>query len=226
MAGAGAEGQKRARQLPYPKSHAAQTREKILRAACRCFRERGLNDVSIVELMTAAGLTHGGFYAHFASKEELAVEVVKHGLDESRQFLERWGGGAADAQAALKVIISNYLSAVHRDNPGSGCPLPILGPEITRGGAGIQGALTAKLKELVDIMGRFAPRGDARKRDAQAIGLLAGIVGAMLLARATNDPGYSDWILTECRRFLVDTLPNPPAKRPARRRKRAPRGSG
>jgi TetR/AcrR family transcriptional regulator, transcriptional repressor for nem operon len=207
--------------VPYSKAHTAQTRAKILKAACRCFRERGLHGVSIADIMTAANLTHGGFYGHFSSKDALVREVVGHAMDETRQYIEKWAASARDGESALNVIVNNYLSVGHRDNDGEGCPVPLLGADIGRSRAAIRAALTVKLKSLIGLLGGFGPSSGRETQDVAAIGLLAALVGGMLLARATNDRDYSDWILEACRGFLIDALPKPKRRRPSRAPRRA-----
>jgi TetR/AcrR family transcriptional repressor of nem operon len=192
--------------LRYPADHKAKTHTRILETACLCFRERGIKDVSIAEVMSAAELTHGGFYSHFKSKDALVAEVIRHGLDESLRYIERWGHGVAKGGDPLTTIINNYLSRRHRDDVGSGCPLPLLSPEIARGSATAKRAFDDKIKEIIAALGEFIARDSASARDTTAITLLATIVGGMLLARATGDADYSDWILQACRQMLAETM--------------------
>jgi TetR/AcrR family transcriptional repressor of nem operon len=203
----------------YSKEHKALTYEKILQIACRCFHERGINGVSVADLMAAAGLTHGAFYSYFASKDSLIADAVKHGLEQRRQSLEKWGRNARDGQCALEVIIRNYLSRLHRDDPATGCPIPALGAEIARGGTKARTALTSKLKEIVGLLAGFAERGSAQEGQVKSIGLLSALVGAMVLARATNDADFSDAILRASRSFLFETLPRSKKRRPRSRRR-------
>ena len=89
--------------MRYPADHKAKTHTRILETACLCFRERGIKDVSIAEVMSAAELTHGGFYSHFKSKDALVAEVIRHGLDESLRYIERWGHGAVGGGGELTM---------------------------------------------------------------------------------------------------------------------------
>jgi len=191
----------------YSPEHKARTREKIVKTACRCFREQGVKGVSIADLMEAMGLTHGGFYSHFASKDALVAEAITKLLEQSQQSLETWGK-VREGKHPLDVIVDNYLSKGHRDNPAAGCPLPILGPEISRGSPEVRSALTAKVKDIVEVLDRFAASGKEGSRETVAVGLLAAIVGGMVLARATNDECCSDEILSSCRAFLKNALEN------------------
>lgn len=187
--------------MRYPPEHKARTREKIVKTACRCFREKGLRGVSVADVMEAVGLTHGGFYSHFAAKDALVAESITNMLEQSQQYLEQWGK-APPGNRSLDVIVDNYLSKPHRDNPASGCPLPILGAEVARGSDEARAALTAKVKDIVAVLDEFAAGSQPKNRQAVAIGILSGIVGAMVLARAVNDQSYSDQILGLCRQFL------------------------
>ena len=168
---------------------AAESRDRIVEAAARLFRERGLDGVGIDAIMEAAGLTHGGFYRHFRSKDDLAAEAV--GLVLPR------GTASADDVAGYAV---QYLSVAHRDEPGRGCVMAALGGDAARGGAGVRRRFT----ELVSAnIARFLPwfgapdRPDAR---ARAIAGLSAMVGALVLARAVDDPALSDEILAAVRR--------------------------
>jgi len=203
----------------YSKEHKARTREKILKIACRCFREKGINGVSVVDLMAAADLTHGGFYSHFASKDSLVAEAVRHGFEERFQYLQRWGRDARNGESPLEVVIKNYLSQPHRDNAATGCPIPALGAEIARGSTKARTVLTAKLKEIIGVLDGFAEARTPRERRAKSIGLLSALVGAMVLARATNDPDFSNAILRASKRFLVETLPASKERLPRSRRR-------
>src|SRR5262249_23571295 len=154
------------------------------------------------DLMEAVGLTHGGFYSHFASKDALVADAISDGLEQSREYLLDWGGKGSANRKPLEIIIDNYLSKAHRDHLPSACPLPLLSAEIARGKPKAKAAFATKVKEIMAALNAFAASSRPRDRDVVAIGVLSGIVGAMLLARATDDPQYSDQILTSCREFL------------------------
>ena len=161
--------------------------------------------MSLADLMQAAGLTHGGFYSHFRSKDALVAEAIAVTLAQSGQRLERWGA-ASGRKRPLDAVIDNYLSVGHRNKPGIGCPLPTLGAEIARGSPAARDALTAELKGFIAGIDRIAARSGARNRQAAAMGVLSGIVGAMVLARAVSDGKRSDQILALTRRFLKAAL--------------------
>jgi TetR/AcrR family transcriptional repressor of nem operon len=192
--------------LRYSSGHKERTFSKILDTASRRFRERGINAVSVADLMAAAGLTHGGFYAHFDSKDALVAEVIRHILDKKRALIRRRGLRAKEIESPLEVIARNYLSARHRDNPGGGCPLPLLSAEIARGDEASQRALTDGVRKLVALLAQYVSADDAREREVVAIGFVSTLVGAMLIARATNDMRFSNRILRGTRQMLSTTF--------------------
>ena len=188
--------------MRYSSGHKERTFSKILDTASRRFRERGIKAVSVADLMAAAGLTHGGFYAHFDSKDALVVEVIRHVLDKKRALIRKRGSRAKEGETPLEVIARNYLSARHRDNPGGGCPLPLLSAEIARGDEASRSALTDGVRKLVVLLGEYVGTSDAREREAAAIGFVSTLVGGMLLARVTNDKRLSNRILRSSREML------------------------
>jgi TetR/AcrR family transcriptional repressor of nem operon len=175
------------------REQAAKNRERVLDVASRLFRERGFDGVGVAELMRAAGLTHGGFYGQFASKDDLIAQACERSISAG---LERWSRLAADApRGALRAIAANYLSAAHRDGPGAGCLLAALGTEASRQAAPVRRAVTDGVRSLVAALTRFGPgRSEAARRE-RAIATFASLVGAMVLARAVDDAELSDEIL-------------------------------
>lgn len=165
----------------------AQNREKILESAARLFRERGFDAVTVREVMEAAGLTHGGFYGHFASKDELVARTLEHVLARTKPT-ERDLGRYAEA----------YLSDAHCRNLAEGCATAALGAETVRQGAEARAAMTAGIRQQIE---HFSPSDDARR---VAIGSWAAMVGALVLSRLSDDPALSKEILKETRGFLKD----------------------
>ncbi|WP_342361083.1 TetR/AcrR family transcriptional regulator [Terrarubrum flagellatum] len=179
--------------MKVSREQAAQNREKIVAAASRLFREHGFDGVSVADLMKEAGLTHGGFYGHFSSKEELAAEACGRSLSRSA---ESWAsiaeGSKGDAFAAL---VSNYLSRRHSDVSGKGCALPALGSDGARQGGDVRKALTRGLLPLVAKLEENAPARTKTARRKKALATMAGLVGAVTLARMVDDPVLSEEIL-------------------------------
>lgn len=185
--------------------HKARTRARIVAAAARAFRERGVDTVAIAEVMQAAGLTHGGFYAHFPNKDALVAEATASGLaDSRREFVSE--AAAANPQAPLREIIRRYVSRHHRDHPAEGCAMPALTAEIAREPAKVRQAFTAALEEFVAQLMDYVPGATPEARHDAALVLAAGMAGAVALARAVDDPTLSDRLLLAARRFYTDTL--------------------
>ena len=185
--------------MRYPASQTTKKHEKILKEAARLFRERGFDGAGVAEIMKAAGLTHGAFYAHFASKEALEAEAVERAFAQSDNSIYAL---TANAGHPKRAFLDSYLSAAHRDYPGSGCVMAALGPEIARDSAARK-PFTRCVKHVIEGMaGRFPwrRRGAARRN---AIHLLSAAVGALTLARAVDDPLLSDEILESVRDSLA-----------------------
>jgi TetR/AcrR family transcriptional repressor of nem operon len=175
------------------RERATKNRERILDVAARLFRERGFDGVGVADLMKVAGLTHGGFYGHFASKEALMAQACSRALAES---LDRWSRLADGAtEGPLSAIATSYLSAAHRDRPGDGCLLAALGADASRHGSPIRHAFTEGLRPLVDLLARLIPTRSGPLKREKALATLASLVGAIVLARAVDDPVLSDEIL-------------------------------
>jgi TetR/AcrR family transcriptional repressor of nem operon len=169
------------------RERAAENRETIVAAASRLFRENGLDGVGLDAIMEAAGLTHGGFYRHFRSKDDLAAEAVGHGLAVAAKRTE--------SVSSLADYAAAYLSPRHRESVGSGCVLAALGSDIARHGPGARRKLTDSVRAQIDRFAGWLGAGGADARRQQAIAALSGMVGALILARAVDDPALSDEIL-------------------------------
>ena len=171
----------------------AENREKILTAAGVLFRENGFDGVGVADIMKAAGLTHGGFYGHFESKDALVAEALSRVLDGSIQRWTRYGED--DPDGALARIVGRYLSQESRDNPSGACAVPSLGAEVTRQGPEAKRAFTQGVAGLVEALARLMRRRTGERRREEAIATLAALVGAVVLARAVDDRDFSDEIL-------------------------------
>ena len=174
--------------MRYPAQETAEKHDRIVDAASRLFRERGFEHVTVAEVMKAAGLTHGAFYNHFQSKEELMAAAVEHAMRGTLAGVEK----SFTTPKRRRAYIDRYLSTRHRDTPATGCAMAALSGEI-RNQPEVKKAFTAELKEIVAAMG--GERGEALTE-------LATVVGAMALARAVDDEGFSREILREVRRKL------------------------
>ncbi len=174
-----------------------ETRQRILDAAGRLFRGRGIDAVGVDAVMHDAGLTHGGFYAHFASKEALVAEVSATALACSAARWEEISRGA-DHRAALARIVEGYLDPAHVAAIDRGCLLAALGPEVARRTQARPG-VTAALRDMVDALARCLPQDRRRQRRDRALALLSSMVGAVVLARIADDPALSAELLAAVR---------------------------
>ena len=179
--------------MKVSRAEAAQNRERIIEVAARLFRERGFDGIGVAELMNFAGLTHGGFYGHFASKEDLMAQAcaraLEGSLDALHQVAERGGGNA------LSAVASAYLSPAHRDRPGEGCALAALGAEAARHGSPVRGAFTQGVRSQIDMLTRLLPGRSKRAKRERALAIFASMVGALVLARAVDDAELSEEVL-------------------------------
>ena len=191
--------------MPLSKQHKRETRERIVRTAGHAFRARGLGRATVPEVMREAGLTHGGFYAHFASKEALAGEACAAGLEEASETFV-----AAAAQAApgeeLRAIIATYLRPSHRDDPATGCVIAALAGELARESPTVRARFTAALDTFFARLMPFAPGEDEAARRDGLLVLFSGMAGALTLARAVTDEAESDRILDAAREFYTRTF--------------------
>jgi len=187
--------------MRYRAGHKAGTRRRIVEATAWALRARGLAGVGVADLMREAGLTHGGFYSHFDSKDTLVAEAVGLAGEESARNLHRIIDRAG-RRSAWADIVAAYLSPAHRDRPDRGCALAALGPELARESAGARRAIAAQLETLLDLLAEHVParRGTSRRREAMV--RLAGLVGALILSRIAGDRALSDAILASARHRL------------------------
>jgi TetR/AcrR family transcriptional repressor of nem operon len=201
------------------RAEAQQHRQQVIEHTSRLIREKGADQVSVPQAMAAAGLTHGGFYRHFSSKDDLVVQALQAAFTERREAMDRLAEtvpsdrsdpgrsdpGRSDpdrsGQSGRAEFLARYLSDLHRDNPGGGCAAAALAADAARAepGAPIRTAFTAGLRDLVDGFRQLG--GDADDRGT-ALAELSTLVGAILLARASDDPDLSHEILTAARRHL------------------------
>ena len=180
--------------MRYPKEQKVATRARILSAAARLFRESGYDGVGVDAIMNEAGLTAGGFYSHFASKEALFAEAMTAALDRGNGL--RATKSTADADP-LGALIRGYLSRTHRDCVGEGCPLPALTSDVARKSDATRESYERQfLRFLNEIEGLLREGSASRER---ALAIIAQCVGGLMLARAVKNEKLSDQILKSCR---------------------------
>jgi TetR/AcrR family transcriptional regulator, transcriptional repressor for nem operon len=182
---------------------AKQNRQLILETASWMFRLHGMENVSVADIMKQSGFTHGGFYNHFNSKEELAAEAVACAFERSAKGLSEKFASARSPQKGFERVIADYLSPAYRDSSTGGCPASALPADAARNGKEVQAAFAEGVESYLEI---FAARMDGSKQEARekAIALLSGLVGALMLSRAVkkSNPKLSEELLSSARRRL------------------------
>jgi TetR/AcrR family transcriptional repressor of nem operon len=178
------------RKMRYLAKETAAKHERIVKEASRLFRERGFENVTVGDVMKAAGLTHGAFYAHFRSKQELEKTAIAYGQELSADRARSYGATKKGRQA----YADRYLSSWHRDNPGEGCTMASLAHEVARSTPEVKEVFGLGLEEIL------AAKGGDRKR---AIFQTAALIGGIALARAVKDERLSDEILDSVRQELT-----------------------
>jgi TetR/AcrR family transcriptional repressor of nem operon len=186
------------------KQEAAATRQRIIMVAAAAFRKNGIAGTGISDLMAAAGLTHGGFYRHFDSKDQIVAEACTAAAES---LVEQLAVSASrkSPQRGLKTIVENYLSAAHRDEPADGCPLAALGSEMARADERTRAAATQALLKLVGVIAsQFGKtRPDVARR--RALVAAATMIGALTMSRIVTDSELSAGILREAAKQLVNS---------------------
>ncbi|WP_127490334.1 TetR/AcrR family transcriptional regulator [Paenibacillus ehimensis] len=189
--------------MPYTKKHKMNIRHKILQSASQAFRASGIKAVSVPQIMSGAGLTHGGFYAHFESKEQLVAEACKSAMEDTVARLGSVAEQTADGQK-LTAVIESYLSATHRDSAEQGCIMPALAGEIARSSEDIREVFTDEVSRFLSFVS-----GLVGQDEDKSIALTATMVGSILLSRSVNDPELSNKILSVCRADLKQRTAGP-----------------
>lgn len=176
--------------MKVSREQVGENRRRILDQAGRLFRERGFDAVSVAEVMKAAGLTHGAFYGHFQSKDDLIAQTLAQVLS------------GTEAAAEPEAFLAGYLSSEHCADLAGGCPVAGLGAETLRQAPQARAAMTAGLREQLRRMSDTAPGADAQARRREAIGRWSAMVGALTLARLSDDPRLSQEILEQARAWI------------------------
>ena len=181
----------RGKAVRVTRKQAAANRDKVLDVAGTLFRERGFDGIGVADIMKRAGLTHGGFYGQFASKDDLAAETTARVLGKAG-WQERLTG---KADPSFGDVVRAYLSPRHRDDPGTGCLLSSLGSDAARQPRAVRRALTDGFRVRLDAWLKLVPGRSVAARREKALATMAGLVGALILSRAVDDPALSDEIL-------------------------------
>jgi TetR/AcrR family transcriptional repressor of nem operon len=180
--------------MRYSREHKQETHARIVRKASVRLREKGAHGIGVADLMKEAGLTHGGFYAHFDSREALVIEAFGYAMDRS---MEHWRKTAEHIapDKRLATIVDSYLTAVHRDDPGHGCAIPTLGPEIVREGPKARKAFAAKLEQMIEMIADNIPDVPRKAARKQASAVLATMMGTLVMSRIAGNGEFSEEIL-------------------------------
>lgn len=181
--------------MRYSSEHKLETHARIVKKASVRIREKGAHGIGVADLMKDAGLTHGGFYAHFDSREALVIEAFAYAMDRST---ERWRKLAETipAEKRMATIVETYLTPLHRDDPGHGCAVTALGAEIARESPKTRKAFAAKLEQMADMLAEQIPDVPRKAARKQALATLSTMVGALVLSRIAGSGEFSDDILS------------------------------
>jgi len=180
---------------------AAANRERIIDAAGALFRAKGFGGIGVADIMKAAGLTHGGFYGHFASKDDLVAQASKRTM--TRAAANWVKVVAAEPEQPFAALLKRYLSPQHRDDPGRGCAFAALGNDAARSGKIVRKAFAEGLEPLIDILAQSIPGRSKAARRRKAVAAMAALVGALTLARAVEGTPLSDEMLDAVGRELT-----------------------
>lgn len=184
--------------MRYPAAETAAKHEAILSEGSRLFRQHGFAGVTLGEIMKATGLTHGPFYNHFASKEELMIECIRAASDKAIEELD----GVPRNVNGKRAYLGGYLEEVHRDNASDGCLIAALGPEIARQPK-LKSAFTDHVVRTIERFAAYFPWKSRASRRRESLLALSAIVGAIVLARAVDDPSLSAEILRDVKSSLA-----------------------
>jgi TetR/AcrR family transcriptional repressor of nem operon len=180
------------------------THDRIVEAASRAIRRSGYGGTGVADIMKEAGLTHGGFYAHFPSREAMLAEAADRAGADSAATLARIVS-TAPRQQALQKMIEFYLSKGHVDSMEIGCPVAALGSEMPRQAPEVRRAATARIKEMIDLVARQSPDWGQPGAHERALVTVSTMLGALLLARAVDEPRLSDSIRESALKHLTHT---------------------
>src|SRR6201996_2272546 len=200
--------------MRYSKEHKFQTHARIVKKASVKLREKGAHGIGVADLMKDAGLTHGGFYAHFDSREALVIEAFTHAMDRSTA---KWRKLSEETpvEKRLSKIVGIYLAPDHRDDTGHGCAVPALAAEIARESAKTHRVFAGRMDQMIEMLAdqfNGMPRKTARK---QAMAALATMMGSLVMARVAGSGELSDEILKSGRDAVLGRASSP-AKKPVK----------
>jgi len=197
--------------MRYGPEQAEKTKARVVKIAAQQMRKRGPDGVGVADVMSRAGLTHGGFYAHFASKDDLIAAAVRQMFTEARELFRNSTEGR-DAIEGLRTYINSYVSRSHRDRPESGCAIAALSSDIHRQGRKARAAYDEGVAGLVAKIAALLPEREGANTRQLAVSMIAEMTGAVAAARSVSDPTLSDEILASARRSLRARAGIPPSQ--------------
>jgi TetR/AcrR family transcriptional regulator, transcriptional repressor for nem operon len=187
------------------KVETAKTRDRIVKAAGAEFAANGISEAALARVMAAAGLTHGGFYRHFASKDQLVLEACSKTVFSLVTRLELLVNGKPHEQA-LPLLVDRYVSRAHRDQPRTGCPLAALGSELARTDKKTRRAATEGFLQLSRLIAGHLETVPVHERAERSIAIVSAMVGAVTLARIATDSRLSDSVLVATRDYIIQSV--------------------
>jgi TetR/AcrR family transcriptional repressor of nem operon len=200
--------------MGYSKAQKARTHKRIVAIASKRFREKGLAGFGIAELMKEAGMTVGGFYKHFDSRDELVAEAVSSAFGDWQRRADDAASG--EPPVSYRQLIDDYLSDVHRQNPGTGCAFSALAPEIARCDKRTRALASEQVRNDLELIVGLLPGKDKRMARSRAILTFSALVGAMSLARAVSDESLSREILKTVAKLLKNSAAETPGEQKMR----------
>jgi TetR/AcrR family transcriptional regulator, transcriptional repressor for nem operon len=192
--------------MGYSKAQKARTHRRIVAIASKRFREKGLGGLGIADLMKDAGMTVGGFYKHFESRDQLVAEAVGSAFGDWQRRVEA-AAASGGPSVSVSELINDYLSDAHRKNPGTGCAFSSLAPEIARSDKRTRALTTEQVRKDIELLAGLLPGVNKRAARSNAILTFSALVGAMALARAVSDESLSSEIMKTVAKLLKNSAP-------------------
>ena len=183
----------------------AASHDRILDIAAARIRRDGIDSLTVAQLMQEAGLTHGGFYRHFDSREHLVAEAAQRALSQGSTWT--MASGRLGGRRGFTKLVDGYLSAWHRDHPESGCGVAGIAVDVARADGSARAAYTHKVQECLAVLADLNDNADREVREREAVLTLSALVGAVSLARAVDDPDLSQQLLTNAAAALKERIP-------------------
>ena len=181
--------------MGHSKTEKEKSHRRIVKTAAARFRERGVDGIGLADLMKEADLTHGGFYGHFDSREELVAEAIECALRDGGEAVASVAGGNHPPAATLRLLVDAYLSVAHRDGLATSCAVTTMANDVARGNARARSAYTKQVGIYLELLAKLIATDTRKSRRAKAIVALATLVGAVSMARAVNDEKLSRELL-------------------------------